>query len=133
MNTRSVLIFCSICILACVPLAAQAAFKYTPLSPNLPLLEPDEWGDIGDLLNKLLALSVAVAALLAVIMIAIGGFRWMTTDSVFSMGDAKEQISNAIIGLLIVLASILILTTINPDISRIKIFEPSNKQVQPDQ
>lgn len=125
MNTRSILIFCSLCIFTCIPLAAQAGFKYTPLSPNLPLLDNEEWGDVGTLLNKLLALSVAVAALLAVIMIAMGGFKWMTTDSVFSMGDAKEQISNAIIGLLIVLASILILTTINPDIIKIKIFEPS--------
>ncbi len=131
MNTRFALIFCSTCILVCIPLIAQAGFKYTPLSPNLPLLKDAEWGDVGTLLNKLLALSVAVAALLAVIMIAMGGFKWMTTDSVFSMGDAKEQISNAIIGLLIVLASILILTTINPDIVKIKIFEPSAQSQTP--
>ncbi len=124
MNIRFVSIFSLTFVLLCTPFLVLAeGFTYTPLSPNLPLLDRAGWGNIGTLLNILLALSVAVAALLAVIMIAIGGFKWMTTESVFTMGDAKAQISDAIIGLLIVLAAILILKTINPDIIEINLFK----------
>jgi hypothetical protein len=97
---------------------------FVPLSSGLP-------GGIGTnmfnaglpaLLNALVGLSVAVAAVLAVIMIAVGGFKYMTTDSMFAMGSAKEQITNAIVGLLIVLAAILVLRTINPCLVSMNIF-----------
>ncbi|MBP9749738.1 MAG: hypothetical protein KBD21_03330 [Candidatus Pacebacteria bacterium] len=122
MNKRTCSIFLVTLLTICTPLLVQG-IEYIPLSPNLPLIGRDEWGDLGGLFNKFLAISVAVAALLAVIMVAIGGFKWMTTDSVFNMGDAKEQISNAIIGLLIVLASVLIMVTINPDIIKFNLFK----------
>lgn len=98
--------------------------QYVPLSPNLPLIGRD-FGDINSLLNNLLTIAVAVAALLAVIMIAIGGFKYMTTDSVFQMSGAKEQIANAVIGLLIVISAILILTTINPNLVSLNLFSTS--------
>lgn len=105
-----------------VPVVASA--QYVPLSPNLPLIGRN-FGDLNSLLNNLLTISVAVAALLAVIMIAIGGFKYMTTDSVFQMSGAKEQIANAVIGLLIVISAILILTTINPNLVSLNLFSTS--------
>jgi len=70
-----------------------------------------------------------VAAVLAVIMLAIGGFKYMTSESVFKIGGAKEQITGAIVGLLIVLASITILYTINPRLVEIRIFRTSSIQL----
>ena len=98
--------------------------QYVPLSPSLPIIGRD-FGDINSLLNNLLTIAVATAALLAVIMIAIGGFKYMTTDSVFAMSGAKEQIANAVVGLLIVISAILILWTINPDLVSLNLFSSS--------
>jgi len=100
---------------------AQTDINYTPLSRNPPLIGTTVTS-VPDLLNALLGLSVGVAAVLAVIMLAIGGFKYMTTDSMFALGNAKEQIANAIIGLLIVLTAILILRTINPEIVSLNFF-----------
>ncbi len=101
-----------------------ARAEFIPLSPGLPILGRSLSGNLPTLINTLVGLSVAVAAVLAVIMIAIGGFKYMTTDSMFTMGSAKEQITNAIVGLLIVLAAILILKTINPNLVSMNLFNP---------
>jgi hypothetical protein len=97
--------------------------EYRPLSRNLPIIGQNWNIGIPALLEAFLGISVGIAAILAVIMLAIGGFKYMTTDSVFKMGDAKEQIANALIGLLIVLAAILILETINPNLVSLQVLE----------
>ena len=109
-------------LLFAAPVIALA--QYVPLSPSLPIIGRD-FGDINSLLNNLLTIAVATAALLAVIMIAIGGFKYMTTDSVFAMSGAKEQIANAVVGLLIVVSAILILWTINPNLVSLNLFSSS--------
>lgn len=96
---------------------------YYPLSKDLPLIG-GQMGDVNELLNDLLGISVGLAALLAVIVLSIGGFKYMTSESVFNMGGAKEQITNAIVGLLIVLAAVLVLGFINADIVSMKLFTP---------
>ena len=97
------------------------AFTFEPLSGDLPVIGQN-WPGMQQVLNALLAMSVGLAAILAVIMLAIGGFKYMTTDSVFRMGGAKEQIANAIVGLLIVLAAVLVLDTINPNLVSMNAF-----------
>lgn len=77
----------------------------------------DPYSDFSSFLNRLYAISIAVAALLAVLKIVIAGVKYMTTDIVTSKGDAKRDIQGAILGLLIVMAAMLILTVINPAIT----------------
>lgn len=109
-----------------LPCVLFAQVEYVPLSPQLPLLNNSVWGDFNSLLNAFVGISVAVAAVLAVIMVAIGGFKYMTKDSVFAISGAKEQITDAVVGLLIVLAAVLIMKTINPKLVELKIFELPN-------
>lgn len=106
-----------------IPVVSFAA-DYVALSPTLPGSGTNNWlaGGMSVFLNRLFAISVAVAAILAILMLAIGGFKYMTSESVFKIGGAKEQITNAIVGLLIVLAAVVILTTINPDIVQLDMF-----------
>lgn len=80
-------------------------------------------GGVVDFINYLLLISVGVASILAVIMITIGGFSYMTSESVFRLGESKEKIVDAIIGLLIVLLAVLLLYTINEDIVSLRIFK----------
>jgi len=56
---------------------------------------------------------VELSGISALLMIVIGGFEWLiSAGDVGKISSAKEKISSAIIGLLIVLASYLILTVI---------------------
>jgi Type IV secretion system pilin len=69
-------------------------------------------------INTLYTLSISLAALLAVIKIIIAGVKWMLSDVVTSKSEAKKEIQGAIIGLLIVISAVLILETINPQLTR---------------
>ena len=102
---------------ATLPVYAQ---EFVPLIADLPLV-PDS-GDLVGLLNGLYQLTIIGAVILAVIMVTIGGFKYMLTDSVSSMGGAKEQITDALIGLGIVPAAVLLLNIINPSVTNIDIL-----------
>lgn len=69
--------------------------------------------------------SIALAAFLAVIMIIWGGFEVMLSESPFKIGNGKDRIWNAIIGLVMVLASYLILETIDPRLVQINTTIPT--------
>lgn len=99
-----------------LPIAVFAQTTYTPLV-GIPGVNPSS--DFDGYINSLYALSISIAALLAVIKIVIAGVKWMTTDVVTSKGDAKKDIQGALIGLLIVLAAVLILTVINPNLTKV--------------
>ncbi|MCB9810741.1 MAG: hypothetical protein H6779_02840 [Candidatus Nomurabacteria bacterium] len=90
--------------------------------------------DFGTYINRLYALSIAVAALLAVIKIIIAGLRWMLSDIVTSKQEAKSDIWGATLGLLIVISAVLVLTTINPQLANTQIFlAPPNELNGPTQ
>ncbi len=100
----------------CLPILVSAQAVYKPLV-GIPGVNPSS--DFDGYINSLYALSISIAALLAVIKIVIAGVKWMTTDVVTSKGDAKKDIQGALIGLLIVLAAVLILTVINPNLTKV--------------
>lgn len=88
---------------------------YTPLEP-LPGME-GEGISLSGYLNRVFSLFIGICAVLAVLMIVISGFQYMTSgDSESARKEAKSRITGAIIGLLIALSSVLILETINPDL-----------------
>ena len=66
--------------------------------------------------NALFQFSLSIGAILAVVMIVWGGYLYMFKDSFASKLNAKEKITNAVIGLLLLLGIYLILYQINPDI-----------------
>lgn len=73
-------------------------------------------------INALYALSISIAALLAVIKIIIAGMKWMLSDVVTSKGEAISDIKGAIFGLVVVISAVLILTVINPQLTTTQIF-----------
>lgn len=94
--------------------------EFVTLVPSLPILGNQT--TVPQLLNALFGISIAVAAMLAVLMFVIGGFRYMASEAMGSKGDAKNQMQSAVLGLFLVLASILILNTINPNLTQLNIF-----------
>jgi hypothetical protein len=81
-------------------------------------------GDFNRYINTLYALSISIAALLAVIKIVVAGVKWMLSDVVTSKQDAKKDIQGALIGLLIVISAVLILTVINPALTKLTFDAP---------
>lgn len=78
--------------------------------------------ELSDYINALYALSISVAALLAVIKIIIAGVKWMLSDIVTSKQEAKSDIWGATLGLLLVISAVLILGVINPQLTTTSLF-----------
>lgn len=77
----------------------------------------------GEYVQALYFLAITVAALLAVVKIIFGGVKWMLSDVITDKSSAKNDIKGAILGLAIVLAAVLILNTINKDLTKLEFLE----------
>lgn len=84
-------------------------------------------GGLGVYINNLYKVAVAGASVLAVLMLIMGGFSYVSTDAIDKKNDGKQQINNALGGLLLVLASWVILNTINPQLVSLNIVSTSLK------
>ncbi len=71
-----------------------------------------------DYLESAYKFGIAIVAILAVIMIGVGGFMYIVTSAgnAGKLANAKEIITSAILGLVMALLSWLILFVINPDL-----------------
>lgn len=97
--------------------AASAAAAVTPvlLTGQSTLQEVGiNASNLSSLLGTVFNLGVALAVVLALIMIILGGVQMMTTDSWEKHSEGKSRIENALWGLGLALVSWLILYTINP-------------------
>jgi hypothetical protein len=120
-----------------VPTIAQAALESyillepLPCVPNTKSANDTTCATLGvtnmpleDYIDYVFKFSIALAAFLAVIVIIWGGFEYMTTESFSGKGNAKKRIQGALTGLLMVLASYLILRTIDPRLVEINTSIP---------
>ncbi len=73
-------------------------------------------------INALYLLAISVAAVMAVLKITIAGVKYMLDDVVTHKQEAKKDIYGAIFGLVIVLAAVVILNTINPQLTTFDIL-----------
>ena len=63
--------------------------------------------------------SLAIGAFLAAVMMVIGGFIYLTAGDSGRTKQAKEYITNSILGLAVLLGSYVLLNTINPDLTKL--------------
>lgn len=105
-------------LLLLIPSGAHAQFQ--PLV-GIPNVDPNNL-DFNTYINTLYALSISLAGLLAVIKIIIAGVKYMLSDVVTSKAEAKSDIQGALIGLLVVVAAVIILNQINPQLTQTNIF-----------
>ncbi|PIW78866.1 MAG: hypothetical protein COZ99_04230, partial [Parcubacteria group bacterium CG_4_8_14_3_um_filter_48_16] len=72
---------------------------------------------IGDYISAFFNFAVPGTAILAVVMMMYGGVIWLTSGgSTERISQAKQYISGAISGMVLLLASYLILNTVSPDL-----------------
>ena len=74
----------------------------------------------GYYINGLLTFGIGLATVLAVLMITIGGFQYITTDSFMQKSEGKKRIQDSLMGLGLILVSYLLLGTINSDLLKIR-------------
>ncbi len=77
--------------------------------------------DLGKLIAWLYYFIIGISGFAAFLMIIFGGVQWLTSvGNPSQMGAAKDRITSALLGIVIILASWLILNTINPNLTTIK-------------
>ena len=88
------------------------SLEYKMLAPFAGFTEAPK--NIGEYLNKVFVIAIGLCAALAVLMMIIAGVKYMGEESLFGKVNAKEQIKNALLGLLIALSAYALLNTIDP-------------------
>lgn len=110
-----------------VKLSAQTNTGYQLLAP-LPKIDktfnPGDDKALGKYLNIMIGLTIGISAVLAVVMIVIGGMEYMTSELVSSKEEGRKRMTNAVLGLLIALGAYALLFTINPDLLNTNIKIP---------
>ncbi len=102
--------------LFCVPLFASAAEQ-----SSFQLLEPlpginQGTTNIGLIVQNVLRALIGIGALLAVVMLVVGGIQYMTSDSLGMKEAGRSRMLNAVWGLLLLISVVLILFVINPQL-----------------
>ena len=120
MNSKNFALSLFVFILFCAPAVVFGQAAYKPLVGVPGIADGDS--DFGKYINALYALSISVAALMAVIKIIIAGVKYMLSDVVTSKSEAISDIRGSVIGLIIVISAVLILTEINPQLAATEIF-----------
>ncbi len=91
---------------------------------NYKLLEPIENissfdasnSSFANYLNTMIKIFIGLCAVLAMVMIVVGGLEYMTTELISHKDEGKKRITEALFGLLLALGAYMILNTINPDL-----------------
>lgn len=97
---------------------APQTFNYTPMEQIPGYGAPSDFFDYIAVLYRFGIGAVGIAAL---IMLAIGGFMYITSaGNNASMEKAKGVITDAIVGLLLAVSAYILLYTINPDLVKLK-------------
>lgn len=90
------------------------AADFVPIAP-LPT-NFENTGSLEGYINGIFQLSISIGAVLAVLRIIWGGFKYMTEEAVNAKGEARQVIQQALLGLALLLGSWLILYVINPNL-----------------
>lgn len=100
--------------LPCVP-AYKLLAPLPGLDNSTPFYPADE-GSLGTYVNLIIKLVIGISAVLAVLMIVMGGIEYMGSELISSKEAGKDKIQNALFGLLIALGAWALLNTINGEL-----------------
>jgi len=105
-----------------IPDSREEAFQYHLMVP-LPTSEGTVSTTTGivDYIKTLYLFAMGIAGVIAMGLIVFAGFQWLTSAGSYStISKARNRMSNAIFGLVILLGSYLLLNTINPALVNLK-------------
>lgn len=120
MNTKKIAIMTSFIFIASIYANFVNAAAWTPLV-RIPGLPATGTVNLSMYMVGLYDFLLSIVGIVAVMMLIIGGMRYITAaGNAAAIGDAKDIIQSAIAGLLLALLSWVFISTINPDILYIK-------------
>lgn len=93
----------------------DSLIEYTPLAPIPGYVEAGAT-DLATYVEGIFRFGITIAILISVVMIIAGGLEYMTSEAGGKKANAKNRITGAVTGLLLALASFLLLNTINPQL-----------------
>ncbi|HUD02871.1 MAG TPA: pilin [Candidatus Paceibacterota bacterium] len=111
-----------IALAATVATCTNCNLSYTPLEPipgvttGANLTSPDS---LSVIVNAIFTILISVGALLAVLMLTIGGIQYMVSSAITTKQQGLKRAQAALWGIVLIAASWLILHTINPYLTQI--------------
>lgn len=133
-------IFLSFFLIVLLAFILIGSFSVANAERELEIKYPEAFGKITtetglpEYVKYIFNFAVGIGCLIAFAALVYGGILYLTSaGSPSVMGDAKNQIFSAILGLAILLFSYVILVTINPQLTIIKIekIEPGKIEIKP--
>ena len=117
-------IFCCTLFLIPVEVNAIEPYKFQVPIGDLDEITFEKAGTtkpIADYIQAIYKYAIGVVAILATVVMMIGGVVWITAGgSQTRIGEAKQYISGSLTGMVLVFCSYMILNTINPDLVKFK-------------
>lgn len=86
-----------------------------PIPPGAPDINSPDGQTLDQVIAWFYYFIIWIAGFATFVMMIVGGVKWLTSaGDPGQIRDARDQIKNAILGLLLILAAFIILLTINP-------------------
>ena len=80
--------------------------------------------EFGPFINRFLSFTIGIAGAVVVVMIVVGGFTYVVSAAGSEKTKGKEIIKNSLIGLVLLLGSVALLNTINPQLLNLQALRP---------
>jgi hypothetical protein len=108
-------------VLPFIAFAAAPETEYVPLTTIPGAFDAGKTVDPVHIIKNIYGISIGIGAILAVGMIIWAGIEYVTVESISGHSDAKDRLMGAVWGILLLLASYIILRTINVDLVNINL------------
>ncbi len=118
---KNIFLIIFLLFIICAPNIAMAQVKLETGLPNIPTSGLTPGQELPSYINYLFIFGLGAITILALAQMMIGGIQYiLSAGNVSKKEDAKDTIQQALLGLGLLLASFLLLRTINPDLVNLK-------------
>jgi len=129
-KSKQIILISILLVMIFIPLVFVFS-DYTLMAPLPGSPEVEKVNNLTVYLEALFKYAITIAAILAVIMIVIGGLQYIgAAGNTSVIEDAKDRIYWAIVGLILALGSWLILNTINPELKELKLPDMKQQSIE---
>lgn len=94
---------------------------------QVPIGNIDCVPDLGQYLKWIYQISISIVGLISIVMIMIGGIKWITAAGSGRIKEAQEEIFAAVMGMFILIGAYTILNFINPQLINVGVKLPDVK------
>ncbi|MBX4191509.1 MAG: hypothetical protein KW804_01775 [Candidatus Doudnabacteria bacterium] len=132
---KKIVLFSLILVLGFFPVLVAAQSQANPCTTSTVQNNPTQRAQaLPKCVNQIYVWSLAIGALLALLMCIVGGYYYMTSGgNAEQASKGKEYITGSLIGLLILFTAYLLLRQINPDLVNFNVNSLNGINTQPRQ